>query len=59
MVGRLLATEDLWVRIQASLKNTKMATKAQEWPTNCNPPKKNTKKCVKSQNYCENTLVTE
>ncbi len=35
----LVATAALWVRFQTSLKNTKWATKAKEWPTNSSPPK--------------------
>ncbi len=33
LVARLFAAAALWVRIQTSLKNTKRATKAKEWPT--------------------------
>jgi hypothetical protein len=43
LVARLLASAALWVRIQTSLKNTKWATKAKEWPTHSSPPKKYTK----------------
>jgi hypothetical protein len=42
-VARLLATAALWVRIQLCVKNTKWATKANEWPTHPSPPKKYTK----------------
>jgi hypothetical protein len=38
------ATAALWVRIQTSLKNTKRASYAKEWPTHASPPKKSTKK---------------
>ncbi len=34
----LKTTAALWVRIQTSLKNTKWATQAKEWPTHCSPP---------------------
>jgi hypothetical protein len=40
----MLATATLWVRIQASLKNTIWATLAKEWPTHSSPPKKKYKK---------------
>jgi hypothetical protein len=40
LVARLLAMAALWVRIQTSLKNTKWATQAKEWPTQSSPPKK-------------------
>ncbi len=30
--AHLLATAALWVRIQTSLKNTKWASQAKEWP---------------------------
>jgi hypothetical protein len=40
LVARLLATAALGVRIQTSLKNTKWATSAKEWPTHSSPPKK-------------------
>ena len=43
-VAHLLATAALWVRIQASLKNTKWATLAKEWPTHSSPPKNIQKK---------------
>ncbi len=43
LVARLLATAALWVRIQTSLKNTKWATEAKEWPTHSSPPKKEEK----------------
>ncbi len=43
-VARLLATAALWIRSQTSLKNTKEATKAKEWPTHWNPKKKEEKK---------------
>jgi hypothetical protein len=39
LVARLLATAALWVRLQTSLKNTKWATYAKEWPTHSSPPK--------------------
>ncbi len=39
LVARLLARAALWVRTQTSLKNTKWATKAKEWPTHSSPPK--------------------
>jgi hypothetical protein len=32
LVARLLASAAVWVRIQTSLKNTKWATSAREWP---------------------------
>jgi len=35
----MLATAALWVRIQTSLKNTKLAAYAKEWPTYSSPPK--------------------
>jgi hypothetical protein len=38
--ARLLATAPLWVRIQTSLKNTKWATSAKDWPTHSSPPTK-------------------
>ncbi len=38
-VTRLLATAALWFRIQTSLKNTKSATLAKEWPPHSSPPK--------------------
>jgi hypothetical protein len=38
--ARLLAMAALWVRIQTSLKNTKWATQAKEWPTHPSPLKK-------------------
>jgi hypothetical protein len=37
----------LWVRIQTSLKNTKWATLAKEWPTHSSPLKKEYKKYVR------------
>ena len=40
MVSRLLVTTALRVRIQTSLKNTKWATYAKEWPTHSSPTKK-------------------
>jgi hypothetical protein len=40
LVALLLATAALWVRIQTSLKNTKWATYAKEWPTHSSKPKK-------------------
>jgi hypothetical protein len=33
LVERVLATAAFWVRIQTSLKNTKLAKLAKEWPT--------------------------
>ncbi len=39
LVGRLLATAALWVRIQTSLKNTKWAIYAKEWPTHSSAKK--------------------
>ncbi len=39
LVVRLLATAALRVRIKTSLKNTKLATYAKEWPTHSSPPK--------------------
>jgi hypothetical protein len=39
LVGRLLATAALWVRIETSLKNTTWGTKAKEWPKHSRPPK--------------------
>jgi hypothetical protein len=48
LVARLLTTAVLWVRIQTSLKNTKWATEAKEWPIHSSPPpKKYTKKVNK------------
>jgi hypothetical protein len=44
LIARLLAPAALWVRIQTSLKNTKWATSAMEWPTHSSPPKKICKK---------------
>jgi hypothetical protein len=35
LVARLLATAALWVLIQTSLKNTKWAIQAKEWPVHC------------------------
>jgi hypothetical protein len=39
LVSRLHATAALWVRIKTSLKNTKWAVQAKEWPTHSSPPK--------------------
>jgi hypothetical protein len=39
LAAGLLATVAFWARIQTSLKNTKWATLAKEWPTNSSPPK--------------------
>jgi hypothetical protein len=39
LVAHLLATAALWVRIQTSLKKTKWATKAKEWPSLSSPQK--------------------
>ncbi len=44
LLARLLATTELWVRIQTSLQNTKMGEWSKEWPTHSSPPKKYTKK---------------
>ncbi len=44
LVARLLAAADLWVRIQTSLKNSKWATQAKEWPTHSEPFQKNLQK---------------
>jgi hypothetical protein len=41
---RLLDTAALCVQIQTSLKITKWATYAKEWPTYSSPPKKNIQK---------------
>ncbi len=64
LVARLLATAALWVRIQTSLKNTKWATKAKEWPTHSSPPKKHLTKIIQNNYiiqkkcyYLENVII--
>jgi hypothetical protein len=39
LLARQLATAAFWNRIQTSLKNTKWATEAKEWPTHSSPAK--------------------
>jgi hypothetical protein len=55
-VARQLATAELWVRIQTSLKNHKWATYEKEWPTQSSPPKKYTKTKQKNKQKDETVI---
>ncbi len=59
LVARLLATETLWVQIEASLKNAKWATQAKEWPTYSSPPKKISKKISLCQPPLSSAVCTK
>jgi hypothetical protein len=39
LVEHLLPTKALWVRIQTSINDTKLAKITKEWPTHSSPPK--------------------
>jgi hypothetical protein len=51
LVAQLFATAALWVRIQTSLKYTKWATKAKEWPTQYSPSKNIQKTYISSLSF--------
>jgi hypothetical protein len=60
LVAHLITSAALGVRIQTSLKNTKLATQANEWPTHSSPRKNIQKKLISlTQEYrtIENSVL--